>query len=112
MPQCFNKLCLHALVGRIFHNKQTMFRVRTSVCAHNAMFCLQNDTLRILYAYHIDDPIPLPGTNFGILSYHGPTQRGSRTMYLVERVNLEKPLPRDLLFWDLRNPVVSKAQWL
>jgi len=109
---CFNKICLYGLVGLTFRNNQTVLQVRTSVCALNAMFCLQNDTLRVLYAYHSDDPILRPGTNFGTLSYHGTAQRGSRTMYLVERVNLEKPLPRDLLFWDLRIPVVSKAQWL
>ena len=68
--------------------------------------------MRILYAYHSDDPILRTGTKFGTLSYHGPKQRGSRTLYLVERVNLEKPLPRDLLFWDLLNPVVSKTQRL
>jgi hypothetical protein len=106
----FNKVCLYALVGLIFHNNQTVFQVATSVCAHNAMFCLQNDTLRILYAYHSDDPILRPGTKFGTLSYHGAKQRGSQTLHLVERVNLEKPLPRDLLFWDLMNSVVSK--WL
>jgi len=105
----FNKVCLYAMVGRIFRKSQTVFQVRASVCALNAMFFLQNDTLRILYAYHSDDPILLPGTNFGTMLYHGTARRGSRTMYLVERVNLEEPLPRDLLFWDLRNPVVSKA---
>jgi hypothetical protein len=108
----FNKVYLCALVGRIYHNNQNVFHVLTSVCAHNAMFCLQNDTIRILYAYHSDDPVLRPGTKFGTLLHHGPKQRGSRTLYLVERVNLEKPLPRDLLFWDLMNPVVSKAQRL
>jgi len=108
---CFNKLCLYALVGRIFRNNQTVFQVRTSVYTINAMFCLQNDTLRILYAYHSDDPILRTGTKFGTLSYHGTAQRGFRTMYLMERINLEKPVPRDLLFWDLKNPVVSTLKF-
>ncbi|GFG39853.1 hypothetical protein Cfor_08833, partial [Coptotermes formosanus] len=68
---------------------------------------ITNDTVRLLYAYHSDDPILRPETKFGTLSYHGPTKRGSRTLYLVERIDLKKPLPRDLLFWDLRNPVVT-----
>jgi hypothetical protein len=68
--------------------------------------------MRIIYAYHSDDPILRPGTSFGTVSYHGPTQRGSRILYLVERLNLEKPLLIDVLVWDLINPVVSKEQWL
>lgn len=62
-----------------------------------------------MYAYHSDDPVPRPGSKLGSLSYHGPTQRGFRSLYLVERVNLGEPLPRDILSWDLRNPMVSKT---
>jgi hypothetical protein len=63
--------------------------------------------MRLLYAYYSDDPTPRPGSKLGALSYHGPTQRGFRSLYLMEKVNLEEPLPRDVLFWDLRNPAVS-----
>jgi hypothetical protein len=66
--------------------------------------------MRILYAYHSDDPTEQTGSKLGALSYHGPTQRGARRLYLIERVNLEEPLQRDLHFWDLRNPVVSTTQ--
>jgi hypothetical protein len=66
--------------------------------------------MRMLYAYHSDDPASRPGSKLGTLSYHGPIQRGFRSLYLMERVNLEEPLPRDLLSWDLRNPVVSNIQ--
>jgi hypothetical protein len=108
----FNKVSLYTIVGRIFHNNATVFLALKYVVAHSAMFCLQNDTMWILYAYHSDDPFLRPGTKSGALLYHGSANRGSRALYLVERVNLEKPLLRDVLFWDLRNPVVSNAQWL
>jgi hypothetical protein len=77
------------------------------------MFCVfQNDTMRMLYAYHSDDPASRPGSKLGTLSYHGPIKRGFRSLYLMERVNLEEPLPRDLLIWDLRNPVVSNIRYV
>jgi hypothetical protein len=66
--------------------------------------------MRILYAYHSDDPTAQTGSKLGALSYHGPTQRGARRLYLIERVNLEEPLQRELHFWDLRNSVVSITQ--
>jgi hypothetical protein len=66
--------------------------------------------MRILYAYRSDDPTGQMGSKLGALSYHGPTQRGARRLYLIERVNLEEPIQRDLHFWDLRNPVVSTTQ--
>ncbi|GFG39856.1 hypothetical protein Cfor_08836, partial [Coptotermes formosanus] len=68
---------------------------------------ITNDTMRVLYAYHSEDPAPRTGSKLATLLYHGPTQRGFRSLYLLERVNLEEPLPRDLLIWDLRNPMVT-----
>jgi hypothetical protein len=66
----------------------------------------QNDTMRVLYAYHSEDPAARPESKLATLLYHGPTQRGFRSLYLMERVNLEEPPPRDLLSWDLKNPMV------
>ncbi|XP_034251618.1 MOXD1 homolog 2 [Thrips palmi] len=63
-------------------------------------FKITNDTVRMLYAYHDRDPVgsePLP--------YHG-SQRGARSVFLLERVPREDALPRDTLTWDLRNPAV------
>jgi len=77
-----------------------------ALCERNIL-CSQNDTMRLLYAYYSDDPTPRPGSKLGSLSYHGPTQRGFRSLYLMERVNLDTPVPQDLLSWDLRNPAVS-----
>jgi hypothetical protein len=62
--------------------------------------------MRVLYAYHSEDPAVRPESKLTTLLYHGPTQRGFRSLYLMERVNLEEPLPRDLLSWDLKNPTV------
>jgi len=67
----------------------------------------QNDTMRVLYAYHNEDPAARPESKLATLLYHGPTQRGFRSLYLMERVNLEEPPPRDLLSWDLKNPMVN-----
>jgi hypothetical protein len=64
--------------------------------------------MRMLYAYHSEDPVPRPSSKLSTLSYHGPTQRGFRSLYLMERVNLEEPVPRDLLSWDLKNPMVGQ----
>lgn len=82
------------------------FRRRYDTCDPHD-FRITNDTMRMLYAYHTDDPASRPGSKLGTLSYHGPIQRGFRSLYLMERVNLEEPVPRDLLSWDLRNPVVT-----
>jgi hypothetical protein len=83
-----------------------------SLTLANALYFLfpfllfQNDTMRVLYAYHTEDPAPRTESKLATLFDHGPTQRGFRSLYLMERVNLEEPLPRDLLIWDLRNPMV------
>lgn len=66
--------------------------------------------MRILYAYHSDDPAAQTGSKLGALPYHGPAQRGARRLYLIERLSLEEPLQRDLHIWDLRNPAVSTTQ--
>ncbi|KAE8750522.1 hypothetical protein FOCC_FOCC002816, partial [Frankliniella occidentalis] len=63
-------------------------------------FKITNDTVRMLYAYHDRD---LTGSGSEPLPYHG-SQRGSRSVFLLERVPKEDPLPRDTLVWDLRNP--------
>ncbi|GLG93580.1 Protein of unknown function [Gryllus bimaculatus] len=56
--------------------------------------------MRLLFAYHADEPSsesePLP--------YHGPTQRGARSMFLLQRSAPRQPLPSDLMAWELRNP--------
>ncbi|XP_069692739.1 MOXD1 homolog 2-like [Periplaneta americana] len=83
------------------------FRRRYDTCDPHD-YRITNDTMRLLYAYHSDDPEgPRTGSEMRILSYHGSNQRGARSLYLMERVNLEEPLPRDVLSWDLRNPAVT-----
>ena len=72
----------------------------------------QNDTMRVLYAYHSEDPTARPESKLATLLYHGPTQRGFRSLYLMERVNLEEPPPRDLLSWDLKNPMVIYVSYV
>ncbi|XP_023701917.1 MOXD1 homolog 2 [Cryptotermes secundus] len=82
------------------------FRRRYDTCDPHD-FRITNDTMRILYAYYNDDPAAHTGSKLGALPYHGPAQRGARRLYLIQRVSLEEPLPRDLHIWDLRNPVVT-----
>jgi len=72
----------------------------------------QNDTMRVLYAYHSEDPAARPDSKLATVLYHGPTQRGFRSLYLMERVNLEEPPPRDLLIWDLKNPMVIYVSYV
>jgi len=82
------------------------FRRKYDTCDHHD-YRITNDTMRVLYAYHSEDPTARPESKLATLLYHGPTQRGFRSLYLMERVNLEEPPPRDLLSWDLKNPMVA-----
>ncbi|XP_045118850.1 MOXD1 homolog 2-like [Portunus trituberculatus] len=45
---------------------------------------ISNDTVRLLWAYHPDDPVD-PESPRPRLHYHGGTRRGSRTIFLLER---------------------------
>jgi len=65
----------------------------------------QNDTIRLLFSYHDLEP---PGLYIdGSLPYHGPKHRGTRVLYLTERLNVEESPLEDTVTWDLRNPAVS-----
>lgn len=44
----------------------------------------QNDTVRLLWAYHPDDPVD-PESPRPRLHYHGSSRRGVRSMFLLER---------------------------
>jgi len=68
--------------------------------------------MRVLYAYHSEDPAAQPESKLAPLLYHGPKQRGFRSLYLMERVNLEEPPPRDHLSWDLKNPMVIYVSYV
>ena len=59
---------------------------------------MSSDTIRVLWAYHPDDP------EDGRVKYHGHQTRGVRSLYLKEKSRLKIP-DEDLPFiknWDLR----------
>ncbi|XP_070554980.1 DBH-like monooxygenase protein 1 homolog [Ptychodera flava] len=62
---------------------------------------ITSDTLRLIYAYHADDPDTETG-----LPYHGAEQRGSRSVHLlgVAPVEPEMPTGDDLLMYEFLNP--------
>ncbi|XP_071438873.1 MOXD1 homolog 2 [Hetaerina americana] len=81
----------------------TILRFRRAYDTCDRMdYKITNDTMRVIYAYHDEDPVDGSG-----LLYHGSSRRGSRSLYLVERVNQDSLLHTEgLRHWDLRNPSV------
>lgn len=72
--------------------------INTSLLCSRQDVILSGDTMRVLWAYHPNDPIG------GKVSYHGHQNRGVRSLYLKEGPSLripEEDLPY-MKFWDLR----------
>ncbi|XP_059472365.1 MOXD1 homolog 2-like [Neocloeon triangulifer] len=78
------------------------FRRAYDTCDRDQDIRITNDTMRMVWAYHSEDPVPgLP------LAYHGPGQRGARSAFLVLRVDQSAPPKHEVLHtWELRNPSV------
>jgi hypothetical protein len=68
-------------------------------------FFFQNGTVRLIYSYHDFEPPGLYGERS--LPYHGPSQRGTRSLNLIEMSTSEDAPSEDTLTWDLRNPEVN-----
>jgi hypothetical protein len=71
----------------------------------NFSFFFQNDTTRLIYSYN--DVEPTSPYHEGPLVYHGPSQRGTHSLHLIERSKFEDAPLEDTVTWDLRNPEVS-----
>ncbi|XP_070555178.1 DBH-like monooxygenase protein 1 homolog [Ptychodera flava] len=63
-----------------------------------------SDTLRLIYAYHADDPDTETG-----LPYHGAEQRGARSVHVLGVAPAEPEMPTgdDLLIYEFLNPNVT-----
>ncbi|PSN48993.1 MOXD1 2 protein [Blattella germanica] len=74
------------------------FRRRYDTC-DSEDYRITNDTTRVLYSYHVTKT-ELEGS----LPYHGPHHRGSRPLYLFDRMNLQERIREDDTFiWELKN---------
>lgn len=70
-------------------------------------FSFQNDTMRIVWAFHKDEP---SGGAVGpkSLPQHDQGSRGSQSLYLVQRADQDGPGPEETArIWELRNPAVD-----
>ncbi|CAB3370724.1 Hypothetical predicted protein [Cloeon dipterum] len=77
------------------------FRRAYDTCDRDQDIRITNDTMKMVWAYHSEDPVPgLP------MPYHGPGQRGARSAFLVLRVDQSQPSQEVLHTWELRNPSV------
>ncbi|KAJ9581421.1 hypothetical protein L9F63_023402, partial [Diploptera punctata] len=75
------------------------FRRRYDTCDSND-YRITNDTMRVLYSYHATK-----SELAGSLPYHGPHHRGSVSLYLFDRLNLQESIPEKTLTWDLKTSV-------
>lgn len=71
-------------------------------------FVFQNDTMQVVWQYHVEEPVSAAG----VLPDHGAV-RGSRPLYLVQRDAQPKRISRNqdtetpLKIWDILNKQVS-----
>lgn len=76
----------------------------------NFLFFFQNDTMRVMWAFHASEPVSgavAPGS----LPYGASVVRGTRSLFLGQRVNQSKPPPEtNSRVWELRNPEVELPQ--
>ncbi|XP_056635826.1 MOXD1 homolog 2 [Diorhabda sublineata] len=82
------------------------FRRRLNTCDHHDI-PITNDTMRIIWAYHKDEPV---GGAVGpkSLPQHEITNRGSQSLYLVQRADQDAPRPEETArIWELRNPAIE-----
>ncbi|XP_023242126.1 DBH-like monooxygenase protein 1 [Centruroides sculpturatus] len=64
---------------------------------------ITEETMRLIYAYSHQNP-----NSIDAVSYHGPTTRGTKSVFLKEEVEhkfTEKP--EDIYHWDVRSPNVT-----
>lgn len=61
----------------------------------------QNDTARVIYAFHASDPL-----TDEVFLYHN-RDRGSRSLTLLQPMNIKRDLPDEARVWDIQLPNVS-----
>lgn len=68
---------------------------------------LQNDTMRIVWAFHTKEPVG-GAVGPGSLPQHDVESRGTQSLYLVQRADQDAPGPEETArIWELRNPSVE-----
>lgn len=82
------------------------FRRRLDTC-DNHDIPITNDTMRIVWAYDKDEPVGgAVGPNS--LPQHLNSNRGTQSLYLVQRADQETPRPEETArVWELKNPSVE-----
>nr|XP_042896022.1 DBH-like monooxygenase protein 1 isoform X2 [Parasteatoda tepidariorum] len=63
---------------------------------------ITNDTARVIYAYHDDDP-----SSDDHFMYHGKHRRGSKSLMLLQPVLQKTSLPNEAKIWDIRAPNIT-----
>ncbi|KFM72379.1 DBH-like monooxygenase protein 1-like protein, partial [Stegodyphus mimosarum] len=61
-----------------------------------------NDTARVIYAYHDEDPL-----SDEMFSYHGKDKRGSKSLVLLQPASEKYQLPNDVKLWHIRTPNIT-----
>lgn len=82
-------------------------RLRKLRCLLKVFYYLQNDTMRIVWAFHKDEPL---GGSVGpkSLPQHDTGSRGTQSLYLVQRADQDTPRPEETArVWELQNPAVE-----
>ncbi|XP_069156757.1 DBH-like monooxygenase protein 1 [Procambarus clarkii] len=66
---------------------------------------ISNDTVRLLWAYHPDDPVD-PESPRPRLHYHGASRRGAKSMFLLER---GQKIPSNTVYSSSRHPPLQHS---
>lgn len=96
--RCFNQsnsFCFRISISEINYKNTQPLRV---LCGW-----LQGDTVRVLYAYHPDDPV-----SEDRLVYHGGSRRGFKSVRLLESRAKIPDLPDDVQHFDFLNGINGK----
>lgn len=99
-------LCGLVSLSIFFDNKK---RGTRPVLDSGRSFVFQNDTMQVVWQYHVEEPVSAAG----VLPDHGAV-RGSRPLYLVQRDTQPRRSSRNqdaeppLKIWDILNKQVGK----
>ena len=97
---CFCSFMPYGLYRACFHE---IFIVNGCVTfSWSLSFLCQDNTVRVIWAYHPDDP-----TSEDAIAYHGNSRRGTKSLYLIQHTPMTPPaMPNDTTTLDFLNPNV------
>lgn len=99
-------LCSLVSLSIFFDSKKRRTR---AVLDFGSSFVFQNDTMQVVWQYHVEEPVSAAG----VLPDHGAV-RGSRPLYLVQRDTQPRRSSRNqdaeppLKIWDILNKQVGR----